>query len=54
MTPLELLAVLILAGAIVILLYYYLQDTRNPSFSRARSVINETGEKARSTVSRSR
>ncbi len=52
MTPLELLAVLILAGAIVILLYYYLQDTRNPSFSRARAVINETGEKARSTVSR--
>ncbi|WP_048191824.1 hypothetical protein [Methanobacterium sp. SMA-27] len=51
MTPLELLAVLILAGAIVILLYYYLQDTRNPSFSRARSVINETGEKARSAVS---
>lgn len=52
MTPLELLAVLILAGAIVILLYYYLQDNRNPSFSRARAVINETGEKARSTVSR--
>jgi archaellum component FlaC len=52
MTPLELLAVLILAGAIVVLLYYYLQDTRNPSFSRARSVISETGEKARSTVSR--
>jgi archaellum component FlaC len=52
MTPLELLAVLILAGAIVVLLYYYLQDTRNPSFSRARSVISETGEKARSTVSK--
>lgn len=52
MTPLELLAVLILAGAIVILLYYFLQDTRNPTLSRARTVINETGEKARSSVSR--
>ena len=52
MTPLELLAVLILAGAIIILLYYYLQDTRNPTLSRARTVINETGEKARSSVSR--
>ncbi len=51
MTPLELLAILVLAGAIVVLLYYYMQDTRNPSFSRARSVITETGEKARSTVS---
>jgi hypothetical protein len=51
MTPLELLAILVLAGAIVVLLYYYMQDTRNPTFSRARSVITETGEKARSTVS---
>jgi archaellum component FlaC len=51
MTPLELLAILVLAGAIVVLLYYYIQDTRNPSFSRARSVITETSEKARSTVS---
>jgi hypothetical protein len=51
MTPLELLAILVLAGAIVVLLYYYMQDTRNPSFSRARSVITETSEKARSTVS---
>ena len=51
MTPLELLAILVLAGAIVVLLYYYLQDTRNPSLSRARSVITETGERARSTVS---
>lgn len=51
MTPLELLAILVLAGAIVVLLYYYMQDTRNPSFSRARSVISETSEKARSTVS---
>jgi archaellum component FlaC len=51
MTPLELLAILVLAGAIVVLLYYYMQDTRNSSFVRARSYITETGEKARSTVS---
>jgi archaellum component FlaC len=51
MTPLELLAILVLAGAIVVLLYYYMQDTRNQSLIRARSVITETGEKARSAVS---
>jgi hypothetical protein len=51
MTPLELLAILVLAGAIVVLLYYYMEDNRSASFSRARSVITETGEKARSTVS---
>ena len=51
MTPLELLAVLVLAGAIVVLIYYYLEDQGNRSFSRVRSVIMETGQKARSTVS---
>jgi len=50
MTALELLAILVLAGAIVVLLYYYMQDTRNQSLLRARSIIAETGEKARSTV----
>lgn len=53
MTALELLAILVLAGAIVVLLYYYMQDTRNQSLIRARTIITETGEKARSTVSRS-
>jgi archaellum component FlaC len=51
MTALELLAILVLAGAIVVLLYYYMQDTRNQSLLRARSIIAETSEKARSTVS---
>ena len=51
MTPLELLAILVLAGAIIVLLYYYMQDSRNASFARARSVFTETGEKARSAVS---
>ncbi len=51
MTPLELLAVLVLAGAIVVLIYFFLQNNENRSLSRARSVIFETGQKARSTVS---
>ena len=51
MTPLELLAILVLAGAIVVLLYFYMQDNRNLSFAKARSVAFDTGEKARSTVS---
>ena len=51
MTPLELLLIIVLAGAIVILLYFYMQDNRNLSFAKARSVAVETGEKARSTVS---
>jgi len=51
MTPLELLAILVLAGAIVVLLYYYMLDNRSQSLIRARSVITETGQKARSTVS---
>lgn len=53
MTALELLAILVLAGAIVVLIYYYMQDSRNQSIIRARTIIAETGEKARSTVYRS-
>ena len=51
MTPLELLAILVLAGAIVVLLYYYMLDTRNASLVRARTYITDTSEKARATVS---
>jgi hypothetical protein len=51
MTPLELLAILVLAGAIVVLLYYYMLDTRNASLVKARTYITDTSEKARSTVS---
>ena len=35
----------------MVLLYFYMQDTRNLSFAKARSVAVETGEKAHSTVS---
>ena len=51
MTALELLVILVLAGAIVILMYFYMQDARNLSFSNVRSVAVETSEKARTTVS---
>jgi len=51
MTALELLVILVLAGAIVILMYFYMQDARNLSFSNVRSVAVETSGKARSTVS---
>ena len=51
MTALELLVILVLAGAIVILIYFYMQNSRNLSFSNIRSVAVETSEKARSTVS---
>ena len=36
MTPLEVFAVLVLAGAVVVLLYYYLQDNRNLNLGRVR------------------
>jgi len=51
MTPIELLVILVLAGAILILIYFYMQDARNLSFSNVRSVAVETSEKARSKVS---
>ena len=38
MTALELLVILVLAGAIVILIYFYMQNSRNLSFSNIRSV----------------
>ena len=50
MSPFELLAVLIFAGAIIILFYIFMQD-KELSFSSARSGITETSEKARSTIS---
>jgi hypothetical protein len=50
MTPLELLVILVVAGAIVVLLYFNMKY-RNLSFTNARSFTVETGEKTRSTVS---
>jgi hypothetical protein len=45
MTPLEVFAILVLAGAVVVLLYYYLQDNRNLNFGRVRSDATNLGEK---------
>jgi hypothetical protein len=45
MTPLEVFAILVLAGAVVVLLYYYLQDNRNLNLGRVRSEASNLGEK---------
>jgi hypothetical protein len=43
MDALELFAILVLAGAVVVLLYYYLQDVRTGSLSRISSKVTGTG-----------
>jgi hypothetical protein len=45
MTALELFAILVLAGAVIVLLYYYLQDSRKVSVSRLTSSVSGTGDK---------
>jgi len=45
MTPLEVFAILVLAGAVIILLYYYLQDNRNLNFNRMRNDAASLGDK---------
>ncbi|KAF5059263.1 hypothetical protein [Methanobacterium aggregans] len=42
MDALELFAILVLAGAVVVLLYYYLQDARTGSLSRISSKVTGT------------
>ncbi len=44
MTPIELLAILILAGAIIVLLYYYLQNQGYLSTGKVQSQVYELGE----------
>ena len=45
MTPLEVFAILVLAGAVVVLLYYYLQDNSKINLSRVKSDATNLGEK---------
>ncbi len=45
MTPLEVFAILVLVGAIIVLLYYYLQDNRNLNLSRMRNDASNLGER---------
>ncbi|MBM4240751.1 MAG: hypothetical protein FJ150_03695 [Euryarchaeota archaeon] len=46
MGPLELFTILVLAGAVVVLLYYYMQDTRTgPSLQRVKTHVTGIGEK---------
>jgi len=45
MTPLEAFAILVLAGAVIVLFYYYLQDNRNLNLRRVRDDATNLGEK---------
>ena len=45
MGPLELFAILVLAGAIIVLLYYYLQESKSTSLVGVRSSISQMGSK---------
>ncbi|MDD3754010.1 MAG: hypothetical protein PHQ17_05575 [Methanobacterium sp.] len=45
MTPLEVFAILVLVGAIIILLYYYLQDNRKLSLGQMKSDAANLGER---------
>jgi SMC interacting uncharacterized protein involved in chromosome segregation len=51
MTPLEAFAVLVLAGAVVVLLYYYLQDNRNLNLGRVREDATHLGGRVYSGAS---
>jgi archaellum component FlaC len=44
MEALSLFAILVLAGAIIVLLYYYMQDVRNSPFSRLQTQRYGAGE----------
>ena len=44
MTPLEVFAILVLAGAVIVLLYYYLQDNSKINLSRVKSDATNLGE----------
>lgn len=45
MTPLEIFAILVLAGAVIVLLYYYMQDNRNLNLGRVRNNAANLGER---------
>lgn len=45
MTPLEVFAILVLAGAVVVLLYYYLQDNKSLNLGRVKGNATDLGER---------
>lgn len=45
MDPVSLLAILVLAGAIVVLLYYYLQNSSNASVGKFKNQVYEFGDR---------
>jgi len=52
MGPLELFAILVLAGAILVLLYYYLQENKIVNLGGVRKQVSNAGEKVTSHVSK--
>jgi hypothetical protein len=52
MTPIELLAILVLAGAIVVLLYYYLQNNGIGNMGSVKTQVYELGDKVSSATQR--
>ncbi len=50
MEALELFAILVLAGAIVVLLYYYMEEIRQVSLRKMRTEMIEMGEKIKGKV----
>jgi hypothetical protein len=51
MTPLEVFAILVLAGAVIVLFYYYLQENRNLNLGRVREDATNLGGKVYSGAS---
>lgn len=45
MTPLEIFAIMVLVGAVIVLLYYYLQDNRNLNLGRMKNDATNLGER---------
>lgn len=50
MEALELFAILVLAGAIVVLLYYYMEEIRQVSLRKMRTEMIEMGERIKGKV----
>ncbi|MDP3066846.1 MAG: hypothetical protein Q8N08_08935, partial [Methanobacteriaceae archaeon] len=51
MTALELFAILVLAGAVIVLLYYYLKDNRSLNLGHIKSDAMNLGETVRGGAS---
>ncbi|MGB9936449.1 MAG: hypothetical protein ACPK7O_01895 [Methanobacterium sp.] len=51
MGPLELFAILVLAGAIIVLLYYYIQEMQEGSFNNLKTSVSNVGNRVSEGIS---